>query len=143
MPARRSRAGSERGTTLIEALVAVTIMGVTFVVIVGGIGTAIIGTDIQTKQADGDAALRTEAERVASDGVGYQPCATVTHYNVVDPSVEVTRVSYWVPGTPGTPDKFQDSCPSIDHGLQLIELTTVPTSSRQPPSSLRVVKRRP
>ncbi len=117
-------------------------MGITFVVIVGGIGTAIIGTDVQTKQAEGDAALRTEAERIASDGVQYRPCATVTDY-AVDASVEVTGVSYWVPGTPGTPDKFEQSCPSTDNGLQLIELTTAPTSSRQAPATLRVVKRRP
>lgn len=134
------QAGGESGSSLIEVLIAVAIMGVAFVVVVGGIGTAIIGTDVQTKQAEGDAALRTEAETLAS--VAYEPCATPSSY-AVGPAVAVTGISYWVPGSPGTPDKFVTACPPTDNGLQLIELTTVPGSSRQAPATLRVVKRRP
>lgn len=119
-------------------------MGIAFVVIVGGIGTAIIGSDLQNQRATADVALRTAAERIVGE-LPYAPCATSASYvPAVVPGVDVTvtSVSYWdqVGNTFVTvaPD------PCSDSGLQLIELSAVATSGRQAtPDTLRVVKRKP
>ncbi len=145
MTGRRSAAGQSRGesgSTLIEVLVAVVIMGIAFVVIVGGIGTAIIGSDLQKQKAGADVALRTAAEKLPYLGcpgtvADYQgQVAPVTGFNLT-----VTAVSYWDGGA----NKFMPPGPSCsDTGLQLIVLSAVATSGRQPsPETLRVVKRRP
>lgn len=54
----------ERGFSLIETLVTVAIVGITFAVFVGGMGTAIIGSDNHRKQAVVQAGIRNFAEAV-------------------------------------------------------------------------------
>ena len=136
-----NRRRDESGATLIEVLVAVVIMGIAFVVIVGGIGTAIIGSDLQRQRATADVALRTAAERIVGE-IPYTPCATSADYvPAAVPGVEVTvtAVSYW-----NKDDNTFVTTPCSDSGLQLIELSAVATSGRQTiPDTLRVVKRRP
>lgn len=144
----------ESGTTLIELLVTVVIMGLAFVIIVGGIGTAIIGSDIQKNQAGADVVLRTAAETMA-----YQACATTTA-NTYAPSpqpsrftVKVVRVSHWdrdanafVDSADGLPAEVRCSdtdTPLTDTGLQLVELSASPDSGRQATKTLEVVKRKP
>lgn len=131
---------SESGTTLIELLVAVAIMGIAFVTIIGGIGTAIIGSGQQKRQASADVVLRT-----ATEAITYQPCAaTYTLPAAPGYNVAVGPVSYWNGVTNQFEASLPSSCPAADGGLQLMEVTV--TSTGAGPSttqSLQVVRRRP
>jgi len=134
----------EAGDTLIEVLVAVVIMGIAFVIIVGGIATAIMGSDLQKQQAGADLALRTAAERI-SEELAYQPCATTySPSSGPIPGFKLTvTVSYWARNE----NKFESSlpsCPAEDDGLQMIKLEATSNSGRAPsPATLNIVKRRP
>lgn len=151
-PDRRSPR-PERGSTLIELLLAVAIMGIAFVIIVGGIATAILGSETQKEQAATDVARRTAAESIT-----YLPCpaAGVADYQAqlapvmsanTGITIAVTNVSYW----DTTANKFlAGAC--ADSGLHLIELRASPTTGKTRCSlvagpgacePLQVVKRRP
>lgn len=130
--------------TLIELIVVIVIMAVAFLVIVGGMGTAIIGADIQKQRAGADLAIRTAAETI-----DYEPCAT-TYTAPASPgfSVVVTRVSYWDALTNTFDSDPPASCsppsgPPEDSGLQLLDLRVTSTTGRSTSETLQVVKRRP
>ena len=131
----------ESGETLIEVLVAVVIMGIAFVVIIGGIGTAIIGADVQKQQAGTDVALRSAAETItylSCPGTG-DPDYEAQLGPVDGFLLEVTSVSYW-----NEDRNAFESGPCLDSGLQLIRLSATSTGpGRQATDSLDVVKRRP
>jgi type II secretory pathway pseudopilin PulG len=134
------RADREAGDTLIEVLVAVVIMGIAFVVIVGGIGTAIIGAAVQQNQATADSVLKTAAETVTGE-TAYKPCATPTDYPPPAApagfSTLVTSVAFWNP----TSNLFDTAC-TTDSGLQLVTLTVSSTNVHAPATAtLEVVKR--
>jgi prepilin-type N-terminal cleavage/methylation domain-containing protein len=131
---------SERGDTLIEILVAVVIMGVAFVLVLGGLGYAIIDAGRQQSQASATAALRSAAETIAADP--YQACPISTPYALpMDPSgvhVSIQAIDYWQSG------QFSTTCPTSDQGLQLVTLTITLTSTDHfPPAvtTLEIVKR--
>ncbi|HUR18527.1 MAG TPA: type II secretion system protein [Acidimicrobiales bacterium] len=146
---------AEGGSTLIELLVAIVIMGIAFVVIVGGIGTAIIGADSQKQQAGADVVARSAAEAITAQD--YRPCTATDppDYPFTPPSgsgidVTTTPVSYWNPGT----NQFQPTCPDpdgmgplpvADTGLQLITVKATSSSGTKRPSeeTVKLVKRRP
>jgi type II secretory pathway pseudopilin PulG len=150
--ASRPRAGGESGDTLIEVLVALVIMGAAFAVIVGGVGTAIIGAGIQQNKATADSLIRSAADKVTS--LAYVPCATPVYpapagYALEPPppgfTVRVFSVSYWDPVT----NKFINPpvCTNAtDNGLQLITLHASATSTdvhTAETAVLEVVKRQP
>jgi len=139
----RSAGRSEQGTTLIELLVAVAIMGIAFVTVVGGIGMAIIGSATQKQKASSGIVLRTAAEAAT-----YQPCTTKDSYvtaTLPAPpagfSVSVRQVSQWDSDT----NQFVTDPPSCtDTGLQLIELAVTSSTGQRPVTeALKVVKRKP
>jgi prepilin-type N-terminal cleavage/methylation domain-containing protein len=72
------RGQAERGFSLIEVLVTVVIVGIAFIVIVGGLYTALVASDHHRKQANVQAALRNVAE--ALKGVPYVNCASTSNY---------------------------------------------------------------
>lgn len=149
---------SEAGTTLIELLVAVAIMGIAFVTILGGIGTAIIGAGSQRAGANAGLVLTSAAEKVlAETDVPYQACAS--DYPAPTPPsgssgfiVTVTGVAFWDP----TPNRFVDKASlstctpadptdlAKDNGLQLITLSLRSVSGAKVAKSetLDVVKRK-
>ena len=123
---RRPDRASQAGTTLIELLVTIAIMGIAFVGVVGGIGTAIIGADFQKRGATSGIVLTSAAERIAAETTPYVRCATPDKYQ--DPSVETSEygigieVLYWDGGS-----RFGTSCTvAEDRGVQLIRLTLTP-----------------
>src|SRR3954465_6657275 len=98
----------DRGETLLEILVALSIMGIAVAVIIGGIAASIRFTDIHRKQAAAGAYVRDFAENVEKSVAripgGYVVCneaAAVSAYRgsftLSDPKYQaaVTNVEYW------------------------------------------------
>jgi prepilin-type N-terminal cleavage/methylation domain-containing protein len=74
--ARRSpRCAGDRGDSLIEILMAITIMGIAFTAILTGFGTSIKASGLHQDMADSQAAVRNAAEQLKSNT--YVPCAGV------------------------------------------------------------------
>src|SRR4051794_35211596 len=84
MPAHRSDRGGERGESLVEVLVALTILGVAAVAIVAGLQLSVKTSDINRKQTTGGAYARSYAEAieryVASAPDHYVACAAANAY---------------------------------------------------------------
>ncbi|MFD7558390.1 prepilin-type N-terminal cleavage/methylation domain-containing protein [Streptomyces sp. NPDC059835] len=137
-PARRHPRSprGEEGETLIEVLVAVVLMGVAFVAILGGMGTAIISSVTQGKVTGADSVVRSAAEKVL--GAPYVSCAR--DYGTPAPPAGYTvtvEVEYW-----DGVGAFGPSCPTADTGVQKVTLTVRSTGSRPVgDTTLEVIKR--
>ncbi|MFE2327120.1 prepilin-type N-terminal cleavage/methylation domain-containing protein [Streptomyces sp. NPDC059385] len=137
-PARRRprRPRGEEGETLIEVLVAVVLMGVAFVAILGGMGTAIISSVTQQKVTGADSVVRSAAEKVLS--APYVSCAP--GYGTPEPPAGYTvtvEVEYW-----DGVGAFGPSCPTADTGVQKVTLTVHSTGPRPVgDTTLEVIKR--
>lgn len=131
----RPRRGEE-GETLVEALVAVVLIGVAFVAILGGIGTAIVSSAAQQKVTTADSVVRSAAEKVVSAPYvacarGYETPAPPAGYSVT------VEIEYWDGvGAFGLP------CPAADTGVQKVTLTVRATGPHPVKDTrLEVVKR--
>lgn len=126
----------EEGETLIEVLVAVVLMGVAFVTIFGGIGTAIISSARQQKVTGADSVIRSAAEKVIS--APYVSCAG--GYETPTPPAGYTvtvEIEYW-----DGVGAFGRPCPAADTGVQKVTLTVRSTGPRPVRDAvLEVVKR--
>jgi hypothetical protein len=114
---RRLRSASQRGETLVELLVAVTILGLTVVAVIGGLTTSIMMSDGHRKRAMASAEVRKFSEAIQGFVLttGYQECAPASHYDVYNPAgylTEVTAISYWNPVAPFTPTPLPTAGPS-------------------------------
>jgi type II secretory pathway pseudopilin PulG len=141
-PGRRAR--PETGDTLIELLVAVVIIGFSFVIIVGGVGVAIIGAGIQQNQSSADSLLKSSAEIVAGTAVPYTCTEPIMAYQMALPTpppgsqvaVTVVNVAYWDSAS----NQF-DATTCSDTGMQLVTLSATSTTIHVPgASTLEIVK---
>jgi type II secretory pathway pseudopilin PulG len=147
MAPRRLPRDSSSGETLVELLVAMSILGVAVVALVSGIGTSVLVSDVHRKEATAGAVVRTYGEAIGAavdaSTSGYDTtCAGVSAYmspaGFVSPSgftAKVTGISYWN----GT--AFVSTC-SADVGVQKLSLLASSTDSRAK-ESLTVVIRMP
>jgi type II secretory pathway pseudopilin PulG len=146
----RRQSEKQRGETLLELLVTVSIVGTAFMGILAGVGTTFNATDSQRKAATAEAALRSYAERLAdASDVPYVNCATTATYATPTGfalpaagwSAAVTTLNRWQ----GDPlQTFTATCPSPDKGLQQLTLTvSSPAGAHQVTATLVMVKRRP
>jgi len=136
----------DRGETLIELLLAVTIMGIAVVAVVAGLGVSILVSDIHRKQATAGAYARDYAEAIetAVAGGGYVPCATVASYSApagfsvpagYAKSVVAGSVAYW------NGAGWQPGC-AADSGLQRLTVQVASTDGRAT-EQVAVVLRKP
>lgn len=119
--------GNDEGSTLVESLVAVSIVGIAFVALVGGMYTQVQASDINRKQADAATYLASYAEAVKADP--YVACAaSYAGTSFALPagfSKDPVVVSYWNK----TNSVFDPTC-GADSGLQRITLSIRSTDSR-------------
>ena len=147
MSPRLPEADRERGETLLELLIALTIMGITVVAVIGGLVTTITVSDVHRKQSTAGAAVRDYAENVEKfvAGAGYTACATPSSYAPGVSGIDFTppagyaasavAVRYWS-GTAWV------ASPCADIGLQ--ELTVqVASSDARATERLVLVLRKP
>jgi len=136
----------DRGESLIELLVSLTIIGVAVVAVVGAFSASILMSDVHRKQATAGTAVRGYAESVEATiaNGGYVACAAKTTYETpagyVTPSgytseVVAGSVQYW------TGTGWQSSC-SVDLGLQRLTLQVASTDGRAR-EQLTIVVRKP
>lgn len=141
----RPETGHDRGETLLELLIGLTIMAVAVVAIVGGLLVSVAVSDIHRKQSTAGAAVRDYAENVEKyvAGTGYTSCAASSAYapgavGFTTPSgytASAVAVRYWSGAA-------WVASPCADIGLQ--ELTVQVTSSDTRASErLVVVLRKP
>lgn len=116
----------ERGTTLVELLVTIVILGLAIVALLGGLTTAVVVSDQHRQQGVTDAAVHSYAEAVAAQG--YVDCASLATYQApagytTPPGYtsRVTRIRFWNASTRA----FDlTACPSTgDTGAQLVRVS--------------------
>lgn len=124
----------DRGETLIELLVALTILGIALVAVVGALAASITMSDIHRKQSTAGAEVRNYAEQVANyvSGTGYASCAAPSAYAAATVgyaapagySATPTAIRYW------NGSAWSASCPASDTGLQELTLSVGSTDTR-------------
>lgn len=136
---------SQAGTTLIELLVTIAIMGISFVGVVGGIGSAIIGADFQKRGATSGIVLTSAAEEIVADTTAYSSCGEPAYPDPPAQSgydVAIDAVLFWDPQS----SEFATGCPTTgDAGIQFIRLKLTPPAGPRASDVefLEVVKRQP
>src|SRR5687767_7063174 len=91
---------TEEGTSLVEVLLAVAILGIAFAALLGGMSTSAIASGIHRKQATAETVLRSAAEAVKAHP--YQDCGNPATYEAAADTAAVTgfvptvtEVRYW------------------------------------------------
>jgi type II secretory pathway pseudopilin PulG len=128
-------ADRDRGETLLELLIALTIMSIAVVAIVGGLLAGVAVSDIHRKQSTAGAAVRDYAENVEKyvAGTGYTSCAATSDYGPGKAGIAFTAptgyvaaavaVRYWS-GTAWT------TGPCTDLGLQELTIQVASSDTR-------------
>jgi type II secretory pathway pseudopilin PulG len=149
-----ARLRGERGESLVEILLTLSIMGICFVAILLGVATVYTGTDTHRQEASTEAVLRTYAESIKDpQDVAYIDCTTdpnpgatydaaVKAAGFVVPTgftASVTGVTYW----DGNDPPAFGVCPARDQGVQQVTLRVVsPHGPHGADETLTIVKRR-
>lgn len=136
----------DRGESLLELIIAVTIMSIAVIAVAAGIGTAVLVSDIHRKQATAGATVRDYGEaiqhRVANGG--YVACASAASY--ASPPGFVVPQGYSASVVPGsvrywTGSGWQSSC-TADKGLQRLALRVGSSDNRAVEELVIVVRKR-
>jgi hypothetical protein len=120
----------DAGASLVEVLIAVMIVSVSFAAILGGFMSAIVGSTVHRRGATGEADVRRASEYVKAKP--YVPCPGVTDYadglSMSQSNVSIA-VTYW-DGDGLAESDFDSSCPAGgDQGLQMVIVTITPSGS--------------
>jgi prepilin-type N-terminal cleavage/methylation domain-containing protein len=145
---RRHDIRSDAGFSLVEIVITIAIVGVTFSAILGGLFASITVSALQQKEATADTVARSAAEVVKdSERNPYSNCAGAGHYSLTGLSVpsgfsvHITDVAYWDGQPPaGGAVVFQSNCPS-DRGMQRITIAAT-SADGQATETVQVIKRR-
>ena len=122
------------GETLVELLVAIAILGVAIVVIVGGLGNAILASNVHRHYATAGVVARNAAEALKDRTLAWNSSGSYAVSGSNGVSVSVTA-RCWNGDSPAT---FA-ACPNGDRGLQAL---TVTASGNGVSESVTVLKRR-
>jgi hypothetical protein len=131
---------AERGETLVEVLMTVTVIGVAFVAVFGALFTALRVSDYHRKTTSADVVLRNFAEVVKAPGgtYAYVQCSasgsTVSYPAYTPPAphtgytATITRIRYLTGYSAGTPT-WGTTCPATDLGAQELTLEAASPAS--------------
>jgi prepilin-type N-terminal cleavage/methylation domain-containing protein len=135
---RSARRDDQAGFTLVELLVAMTIMAGGFIVILGAISVFLSSTRTHRASADLDAAMRTYVEKLAD--ASYDRTCPTDYNSVAVPSgfTATIGMKYW-DGNPA-PAGYGITCASPDTGAQQLTVTLTRTSDGHK-DTLVIVKR--
>jgi prepilin-type N-terminal cleavage/methylation domain-containing protein len=145
---RRHDIRSDAGFSLVEIVITIAIVGVTFSAILGGLFASITVSALQRTEATADTVARSAAE-VVKDSVQnpYNNCAGPGAYSLTGVSVpsgfsvHITDVAYWDGHPPaGGAVNFVSSC-SGDVGIQRITISAT-SADGQATETVQVIKRR-
>jgi type II secretory pathway pseudopilin PulG len=140
------REGDSRGETLVELLISMTILGITVVALVTGIGTSIVVSDTHRKEAVDAAVVRSYAESieasVAAAPSSYVPCPTLTTYGSTFAAPAgytpaVTAVTYWN----WNGSALEPASCSSDPGTEKLSLSVTSADSRATARMVLVIRR--
>lgn len=128
---RRLASRSDAGVTLIETLVALSILSIAGVAIMAGLQLTVKSSDIHRKQATGGAYVRSYAEAIEkylNTESHYVGCAGASAYSLGDigftpPPGYVAEHTAATPLDGGGAVITTGSCPSRDAGVQRLTLT--------------------
>ena len=136
----------DRGLSLVEVVVSISLLGVAVVSLLLALSTAVTTSAQQRRQATADALLRGGAEVLSTAATTYVNCATTTTYSsfpYADPSgrvtIKISKVEYWNGSGPTNPG-FATSC-GTDRGVQRITLQAT-SGDGKTTESLVVMKRK-
>jgi Tfp pilus assembly protein PilV len=143
MRARR-RVEGERGETLLELLVSITILGVCVVAIASGIAVSVRISAIHRTQATASDWLHNSAESLQSQYTACTPGSPMSYASKLSPpsgylSPATAPVMFWNKSS-GTFDL--PNCPASDPGLQQVQITLT-SAGGQVAETLTVVLRSP
>jgi type II secretory pathway pseudopilin PulG len=133
-------ATGDEGSTLVESLVTVSILGISITAIVGGMYTSVVASDHSRKQADAAAHLASFAEAVKADVYDDDCAAGYTGTTFALPAgytKDAVVVWYWNAATKG----FDASC-TTDSGLQRVTLG-IRSADGRAAADMQLAKRAP
>ncbi|MEY2566188.1 MAG: hypothetical protein QOE35_717 [Actinomycetota bacterium] len=128
----------EHGSTLVELLVTIVIIGIAFAVIVGGMTTSIFASDVHRQQASAETVMRQFAETVKA--ATYVDCASNYAYSPPTGFAATVSTIFYGSGDSMSFPSPQPSCPP-DPGLQRVSLRVAATNGRDS-ETLDIVKRK-
>jgi prepilin-type N-terminal cleavage/methylation domain-containing protein len=137
----------ERGVTLVELLVTMTIVGIAFTALLGSLSAMFMNNDSHRKVSYAQTLLRRYAEQLQA--ASYVDCATTStsaYTAALAPvpasyAASLQSVTYWNGDSAAT---FNSNCAGGDKGVQRITLRVQQTDSVRPVTKdLVVVKRDP
>lgn len=145
LPMRSARA-RDRGESLIELLVSITILGVAASALLTGMGAAVTTSGYHTRQAQQVESVRNFVEAVVA--TSYVACAASyapPGYGPTDTPrlapagyVLTANVTGYASGA-----GFSPSCPATDEGAQQVQIRITQVDSRVRDEQFTVVKRKP
>jgi type II secretory pathway pseudopilin PulG len=150
MARRLRRARSEAGLTLIELILTISLMGVAFAAILGGVAGIYSDSTVHRNAALVETWLRRYAESL--DSASYVACATPSSYNAAltpsppaNFSVQINAVEYWDGNASAAFTSSQPGCVAAgDKGAQRITLQVAETEQfRGVTENVVLVKRDP
>ena len=118
---------ADDGSSLVDILLAVAIMGVAMATVVGAMMTASQGADVSRRTAEAQLLTRSYAEAVAADP--YADCATTyaaTGFTLPAGYSRTTTVTFWNTTT----GAFGTACTAPDTGLQRVTVTIATADAR-------------
>lgn len=146
----------DRGETLLELMVAITVAAIAIVAIIGGMALAIAYSDVHRKQAAAGTNARDFGEALLTKVAtgGYVPCATPADYLNTTPrnetdrfTYQITSIRYWSNNTWSTADPAACASGNLDEGLQQVSFevsyTNATKDAERAVEPLVVVLRKP